>query len=164
MKTPFLLSILFVSVMNLAFAKDATSKATKKKDEQQSDMPIDLAADKGFYDQKTGVAVYEGNVVVEQAEMKVWSDKLVILLKEGAAEHIEAEGKPVKFEYKGQDELIKGQAKRVDYEVVTTLVTLTGNAVVTQGDDKVTGDKLTYNLEKETIGGSRIKMTFQPKK
>lgn len=142
----------------------AQETAKKTGDTLQPDSPIDLVADKGYYDQQSGIAVYEGNVVVKQAEMTIWSDKLTILVKDGVAEHIEAEGNPVKFEYTGQGEMIKGRSKRADYEVASTLVTLTTDAVVIQGKDEVIGDKLTYNLSKETIGGSRIKMTFLPKK
>lgn len=163
MKYKLLLSVFLFSVISVLSAQETAGKK-KKNDSPQSEMPIDLVADKGFYDQQTGIAVYEGNVVVTQADMTIWSDKLTILLKEGAAEHIEAEGAPVRFEYTGQEELIKGHSKRADYEVATTLVTLTGDAVVIQGEDEVIGDKLTYNLNKETIGGSRIKMTFLPSK
>lgn len=165
MKHGLILGIFFLAMTGILSAQENNNTEKKSNNPLQSpDKPIGLVADKGYYDQQTGLAVYEGNVVVTQKEMVIWSDKLTILLTDGAAQHIEAEGDLVKFEYKGQEKLIKGHAKRVDYEVADKQVTLTGNAMVMQGSDKILGDKLTYNLENKRIGGSRIKMTFSPTK
>lgn len=165
MKYRLLFSMLFFAMSGILSAQESNNAEKQSNNPLlSSDKPIGLVADKGYYDQQTGLAVYEGNVVVTQKDIVIWSDKLTILLTNGAAQHIEAEGNPVKFEYKGQKKLIKGHAKRVDYEVSNKQVTLTGNAMVMQGSDKILGDKLTYNLENERIGGSRIKMTFSPTK
>ncbi len=59
---------------------------------------------------------------------------------------------------------IKGSAAHVVYEVLSKTVELTGNAVITQGKDSIKGNRLSYNLDKEIIEGSRVKMTFQPRK
>lgn len=131
---------------------------------QNSGQAIDLVADKGSYDQQAGIAVYEGNVKVTQGVATFWADKLTIYLKNNAAERIEAIGKPVKFNYQGEKQPINGEGNNVVYKVLPKVVTLTGNAVVKQGKDTITGKTLTYDLGKETIGGTRVKMTFLPAK
>ncbi|PIE45319.1 MAG: lipopolysaccharide transport periplasmic protein LptA [Gammaproteobacteria bacterium] len=128
------------------------------------DMPIDLVADSGSYDQLAGIAIYQGNVVLTQGVSTIWADKLSVFVKDNAAERVEATGYPVKFEYKGKEQPITGSGNRIVYHVKTEVITLSGNAVVRQGKDTVRGNQLTYNLRKEIVGGQRIKMTFLPKK
>ncbi len=127
-------------------------------------MPIDLVADKGTYDQASGLAVYEGNVKVTQGTATIWADKLTIILKKNTAEKIEAIGNPVKFEYLGDKQPIYGSAKKAVYTIANKTVTLSGGASIKQEKDVIKGSVLTYNLDKEVIQGSRVKMTFLPKK
>ncbi len=128
-----------------------------------SDMPIALEADEGTYDQQAGMAVYKGNVKVTQGVSTIWADKLTIVLKDNAAERIEATGNPVKFKYAGDKQPITGQGKQAIYDVTDKIITLAGGAVVKQGTDMVKGDRLTYHLDKEIIRGKRVRMTFLPK-
>ncbi len=128
-----------------------------------TDMPIDLEADSGTYDQIAGLATYKGNVKVTQGASTIWADKLTIVLKDNVAERIEATGNPVKFKYAGDKQPIDGQGKQALYEVTSKTITLTGDAIVKQGIDVVKGTKLTYRLDQEIIQGQRVKMTFQPK-
>lgn len=142
----------------------ASSQAADQQTAKSSDMPIDLVADKGSYDQVAGVAVYEGNVKITQGIATIWADKVTIILKNNAAERIEADGKPAKFEYIGDQQPIRGKAKHTVYEVADKTVTLTGDAEITQGKDVIKGKQLSYQLDKEIIKGSRVKMSFQPDK
>lgn len=150
-------------VVTLLFA--GQSLAADKKTEAagtSSTMPIDVIADRGSYDQLAGIAIYEGNVKVTQGVATIWSDKITITLKNNAAERLEATGKPVKFEYKGEKQPIYGQGNQITYQVTNKIVSMLGNAEIKQGKDVIKGAKLTYNLDKEIIGGSRVKMTFLP--
>lgn len=142
----------------VAVAADKTANEAPK----STEMPIDLEADKGTYDQLAGLAVYEGNVKVTQGVATIWADKLTIVLKDNVAERIEATGKPVKFEYLGDKQPIYGQGREAIYEVVDKTITLTGQAQVKQGVDMIKGTKLTYHLDQEIIQGKRVKMTFLP--
>ncbi|PIE39971.1 MAG: lipopolysaccharide transport periplasmic protein LptA [Gammaproteobacteria bacterium] len=136
-----------------------------QKTTDSSTLPIDVEADTGTYDQLAGLAVYSGNVKVNQGVATIWAHKLTVILKHNTAERLEAEGNskaPVRFEYKGNKQPIVGKGEKVVYTVVDKIVTLSGNAVVQQGQDIIKGNQLTYNLQKEVIGGSRVKMTFLP--
>ncbi len=144
-------------VSTAAIAADKNSAAGS------SEMPIDLEADDATYDQLAGLAVYKGNVKVTQGASTIWADKLTVVLKDDAAERIEAVGNPVKFKYAGDKQPIDGQGKQAIYKVTEKIITLSGNAFVRQGTDIVKGDKLTYNLDKEIIQGKRVRMTFKPR-
>ncbi|PID63765.1 MAG: lipopolysaccharide transport periplasmic protein LptA [Gammaproteobacteria bacterium] len=130
-------------------------------------MPIDLVADSGFYDQMAGIAVYEGNVRAKQGDATIWAHKITITLKNNAADVIEAIGNKkslVRFEFKGDKQPIKGQGQKATYQVPKKIVTLSQNAKIEQGKDLIKGNKLTYDLSKEIIRGSRVQMTFLPNK
>lgn len=131
---------------------------------QQDLQAIDLTADKGSYDQQKGIAVYEGNVKVTQGVATFWADKLTIYLKNNTAERIEAKGEPVKFHYQGEKQPIDGEGQLVTYDILPQVVTLSGQAIVKQGQDTIQGKVLTYDLTKETIGGTQVRMTFLPVK
>lgn len=135
--------------------------------QNSSAMPIDLEADSGYFDQQAGRAVYEGNVKVTQGVATIWAHKITIIMSNNTAERLEAEGssqKPVRFQYTGNKQPINGQGQKVVYRVANKTVTMTGNAQVQQGKDVITGNALTYNLDREVIKGSRVRMTFQPGK
>ncbi len=151
------LLLLIFGLLGMAIAAEKTA-------EKSSTMPIDVVADKGSYDQQAGFAIYEGNVKITQGVATIWADKVTVILKNNTAERIEADGKPTKFDYRGEKQPIKGSASHVVYEVLSKTVELSGNAVITQGKDNIKGSRLSYNLDKEVIEGSRVKMTFQPGK
>lgn len=152
--------ILSLSIFCLTFTNALFVQA------KDNNAPIDLTADEGVYDQQSNRATYSGNVRVKQGGATLYADKLVIFLSpDQSAERLEAEGKksPVKLEYKGDKQPIKGQGQRVVYRVKENLVVLSGNAKITQGSDTISGNQLSYHLDKEVIGGQRVKMTFKPK-
>lgn len=148
---------LFCLLSAPAFSQDSTDS---------SRLPIDVEADHGTYDQLAGLAIYTGNVKIRQGASTIWAHKLTIVLKNNTAERLEAEGNqkaPVRFEYQGDKQPISGKGQSAVYHVPKKTVTLSGQAEVQQGTDIVKGNKLTYNLGKEIIEGSRVKMTFLPK-
>lgn len=165
---------LIACVITMAIAPAQAADDSKNKTESQaqqtetapksSALPIDLVADKGNYDPVAGLAVYEGNVVVTQGVATMRADKLTIYLVNNAAERLEVEGKPAKFEYKGDKQPIYGEGLQGIYYVVEKKIKLSGNAMVKQGEDVVKGNVLTYNVDSEIITGNRVKMTFLPKK
>ncbi len=160
-------SVLAVKFISLCFVATCfTFSVNAEENTKSTDMPIDLTADKGTFDQKKGIAIYNGNVKVTQGFSTIWADRMVITLKNNVAYLIEATGKkdvPVKFHYKGDKQPINGQGHKMVYKVPQKTVILTGNAVVEQGEDVVKGEVINYDLDKEVIGGKRVQMTFLPK-
>ncbi len=137
---------------------------------EDRNQPIQLEADRGQLDQKTGTSIYEGNVVIIQGSMHLNSDTATVYTQNGQFQRIEAFGKPAAWRYKpsADKEELHGTGLRVDYDVTKDLMSMTGNARVTQGNDVYTGDYIEYETKTDLVRargekGNRIQIVIQPK-
>lgn len=135
------------------------------------DKPIEITADRGNLDQQKGVTVWEGNVVVIQGTLKLNSDRAVVTQDKQGNQTLQATGRIVTFRQKldNKNEWVEGQSSQLDYNTVTHLAVLTGNARVKRGNDLVIGNIITYNTETELYDVSsgpsqgRVTAIIQPK-
>lgn len=133
--------------------------------------PIQLQASRGQIDQKTGVSVYEGNVVISQGSMRLAADTATIYIKDGGFQRMEATGKPVTLRYRptANKPEIQGVSQRVEYNVDSAKVIMSGGARLTQGQDVFTGDRIEYDLQGDVVRArgagnqGRIQFTIQPR-
>jgi lipopolysaccharide export system protein LptA len=137
---------------------------------EDRDKPIQLEADRGQLDQKTGTSIYEGNVIIIQGTLHLNADTATIYTKDGQFQRIESVGKPATWRYKTapDKEELRGSGLHVDYDVTKNLMSSYGNARVTQGDDVFTGDYIDYDTKTDLVkargeNGKRIQITIQPK-
>ncbi|QQS54450.1 MAG: lipopolysaccharide transport periplasmic protein LptA [Candidatus Competibacteraceae bacterium] len=152
----------------LALALVASSAAALPEDREQ---PIHLEASRGQLDQKTGVSVYEGNVVISQGSMRLTADTATIHVKDSSFERMEAVGKPVNLRYKPAVDKpeILGTSQRVEYNVGSAKVVMSGNARLVQGQDVFAGDRVEYDLKGDVVRArgagtnGRIQFTIQPR-
>lgn len=132
--------------------------------------PIRLLADKATYSERTGVTSYSGNVTITQGTLKMAADNLTVNLSPNRAiDSAVATGRPATIQQIVSTEkgLAKGQANRIDYNVKTGIVTLTGNARLTQNGGSFSGNVIRYSLKvgdvEATAGGSqRVELVFPP--
>lgn len=132
--------------------------------------PIRLLADKATYSERTGVTSYTGNVSITQGTLKMTADNLTVnLTPTRAIESAVATGRPATIQQIVTQEkgLAKGQANRIDYNVKTGIVTLTGNARLTQNGGSFSGNVIHYSLKvgdiEATAGNSqRVELVFPP--
>lgn len=137
--------------------------------------PIRLLADKATYSERTGVTTYSGNVTITQGTLKMAADNLLVNLNSSthAIDSAVATGRPATIQQiVTQDKgLAKGQANRIDYNVKTGIVTLTGNAHLTQNGASFAGNVIHYSLKVGDVeatagsaGGSsqRVELVFPP--
>lgn len=138
---------------------------------EDRNQPIQLEANRGQIDQKTGVSVYEGNVIISQGSMRLNADVATIHVKDGGFQRMEATGNPVKLRYQptaDKPEII-GVSQRVEYDVAGAKVIMSGNARLTQGQDVFTGDRIEYDLKSDVVrargagNNGRIQFTIQPR-
>lgn len=138
---------------------------------EDRNQPIQLEASRGQLDQKTGVSVYEGNVVITQGSMRLAADTATIYIKDNNFQRMDATGNPANLRYKSALDKpeIQGTSKRVEYDVASAKVVMTGGVRVVQGQDIFTGDRLEYDLKDDVIRAKgagengRIQFTIQPK-
>lgn len=133
--------------------------------------PINLVADRAEMNQQTGVATYEGNVVVTQGTMRLTGDKVVLYTKDGEVTRVESFGKPTTFKQKpaADKEDMLGESMKLDYDVKSGIVVATTKAKITQGKDVLTGDRLEYDVNKDVVrarsgaSAERVQIILQPK-
>lgn len=140
MRPRLLLALLLSAALPAALAEKADSSK-----------PIEVNADSAALDQKQGINVFEGNVVITQGTLTLRAEKTTATRDAGGRQKLLATGNPVQFRQKldGQNEYVDGRAARVDYDSANNTVVLTGKAVVTRGKDMVSGEVISYNTVTE---------------
>lgn len=156
----FLFALLFFSLEAMALESDA-------------EQPIYIDSNTATYNDRAQTSTYTGNVVTVQGSLKVWSDKLVVYLKNGAIRKLVATGTPAKFEQipsKGAEK-IRGEALIGEYYPNKNLLILKNKAVVKQGDHKTVSELIRYDSRNSLIkagekssDSKRIHSVFIPHK
>ncbi len=119
-------------------------------DQQQ---PITLESNSGFYDDKKGLSIYTGNVVVVQGSLRLEADKVIVYLQDKQITKMVATGHFVKFKQlpeEGQEE-VHGKSLIAEYYPKTSLLILLKKAVVWQGVNSTASDHIEYDRISEVI-------------
>jgi lipopolysaccharide export system protein LptA len=140
--------------------------------ESDRDQPIQVQADRASLDDIKGITIYEGNVVVTQGTTQLRGDKVTLTYDaEKEVEKIVAEGNPARFKQRpdNRDEDIQAQAKRLEYYGKQDMLHLITEALVQQGKDKFSAQKITYDAKRELITAEgdkqqRVNVVIEPKK
>ncbi|MTD99985.1 lipopolysaccharide transport periplasmic protein LptA [Paracoccus sp. YIM 132242] len=123
--------------------------------------PVEVAADNLSVNQADGSAVFTGNVVIGQGEMRLSADRVTVVYAQGGQSRIRS------LDAQGNVTLVSGadaaEAKAATYDVETGNVTLTGDVVLTQGGNVLTGDTMQVNLASGTAQvQGRVRSVLQP--
>lgn len=123
-----------------------------------SDQPISFGADAGEYVGNT--VTLRGRAELIQGDNRLRADRVSGLSQTGES-RIEAEGN-VYFVTPAQT--IRGD--RAIYTTADDMIVVTGDVILTQGQNVLTGSRLTYNVRTETAriegGNGRIRGVFYP--
>ncbi|MEM6386006.1 MAG: lipopolysaccharide transport periplasmic protein LptA [Pseudomonadota bacterium] len=108
-------------------------------------LPVEVTADQFSVDQGTGEAVFDGNVLIVQGDMRLSAGTVTIEYAEEGAENaisrLLASG-GVTFVTPSD----AAEAADAVYSVDQGTVTLTGDVLLTQGPNAIAGDRLVVNL------------------
>ena len=137
---------------------------------EDSEQPIDVAADSASVDDKTGVTILTGAVKIVQGTMVITADTVTIRRDaQGNVNEVISVGKPAYFtqqQLKNQPHS-KAWGTKMVYLVSNQTITITGNARIEQLNDKFSGETIVYEMDravvKATGGKQRVKMVIQPK-
>ncbi len=129
------------------------------KDSWDMHRPVDISSQKMTADFQGHTITFSGNVVVTQADLRMWADTIVAVIGQNAQDirKITAEGN-VRVQ-KGA-KIATGQ--KATYEKETSVVVVEGNPRLEQGASFVRGDKITLYLGQDQMdiqGG--VKAEFQ---
>jgi lipopolysaccharide export system protein LptA len=141
-KAFFLLCAALCSFAGTAFAE----RADRNK-------PIHMEADQVSIDDARQVSVFTGSVLMTQGTLSISGDQVIASQGSQGFEHGTAIGKPAGFRQKreGVDEYVEGYGLRIEYDAVSGIMDLYGQAHVKRGQDDVRGDHITYNQRTETF-------------
>lgn len=118
----------------------------------ERDAPIRIQSDTATLDDQRGVSVYRGNVVVTQGEMVIHSDTLTVYTPRRTLTRMEAEGAPATLRTLTEDgREIRAESTHMDYLAEDRQVVLTGSARIWQAEDEFRGERIVYDLDRETM-------------
>lgn len=130
-----------------------------------ADQPIEIVADSLAVDQASETAVFTGKVEAAQGTLRLTADKVTVNYGGGEGENgridrLRAEGKV--FLSNGA-ETAAGQW--ADYDVAGGSVSMGGGVTLTQGDNAISGQTLSIDLNagRGQISGGRVRSVFKPK-
>lgn len=140
--------------------------ADEEKPELDRNQPIEITAQQLEVLQQQRQSIFTGDVVAKQGEMTLYADKLIVFLQQDQdrVDRLEAIGEVRVLQL---DRIATGE-KAVFYQMEERLV-LSGNAEVTQGQNKISGDEITLYLKEnrslvQSSENGRVKAVIIPEK
>ena len=111
-----------------------------------SRQPVEITADGLTVDQTTGEAVFDGNVLVLQGDLRMAANRVrVVYSTEGTGNDVsEVIATGSVLITRGSD---AAEGARAVYSVANALLTMTGSVLVTQGRTAISGDSMVVNME-----------------
>lgn len=157
---------LFIVIMLSAVSEFPTPTAAEERakrgfgfDFKESSQPIRIKSDGLEWDYKGHVVTFKGNVVANQEDITLYSDRLVIYYDEATSEltQIVAEGavRIVQLDRRATGE------KAVFHNAEKKIV-LTGRPVIRQGKNVVIGEKITILIDRDWLEVERADVTISP--
>ncbi|MFD1342671.1 lipopolysaccharide transport periplasmic protein LptA [Litorisediminicola beolgyonensis] len=125
-----------------------------------SDAPVEVSADQLSVNQSDGTALYSGNVVIGQGEMRLSAPRVLVV-------YAETRNAIARLEATGGVTLVSGteaaEAERADYDIDAGTVTMSGNVLLTQGDNALTSERMVVDLDSGTAQmDGRVRTVLQP--
>ncbi|HEY5993703.1 MAG TPA: lipopolysaccharide transport periplasmic protein LptA [Gallionellaceae bacterium] len=117
------------------------------------DKPVRVEADQVTLDDVRQVGIFTGDVVMTQGTLTINGDQVEARQGRGGFEHGTVTGKPAGFRQKreGLNEFVEGSGARIEYDAVSGIMNIYGQAHVKRGQDDVRGDHIIYDPRKETF-------------
>lgn len=127
--------------------------------EADTDAPVEMTSDALSVNQDDGTALFTGNVVVGQGDMRLSAPRVLVV-------YTQARDGIARLEARGGVTLVSGkeaaEAAKADYDVEAGTVVMTGNVLLTQGPNALTSDRMVVNLETGTARMTgRVKTVIQ---
>ena len=142
------------------------------------EQPIHIQADSAVLDERKGIAIYRGDVIITQGTLKITGDTVTIKqLPGGEIDSFTSVGQPAYYEQipdEGKD-LVQAYGIVIEYFARQDQIVITDQAKVVQSENTFRAEKITYHTINETIhaerapAGSvsreepRVQMVIQPR-
>lgn len=127
--------------------------------QQDTSLPVEVSAESLSVSQNDGSALFTGNVVIGQGEMRLSAPRVLVFYTENQSgvERLEATGGVT---------LVNGdqaaEADTAQYEVNRGTIRMVGNVLLTQGANTLVSDSMDVDLEAGTaLMNGRVRTVFQ---
>ncbi len=126
---------------------------------QDTGLPVEVTADNLSVDQATGTAIFNGNVLIGQGEMRLSAAEVLVVYRD------QTEG-IARLEATGGVTLVSGddaaESQRADYDIDSGTIVMSGNVLLTQGRNAISSDKMSVKLSDGTAQMSgRVRTVLQ---
>ena len=139
-------------------------------------MPIEIESDSADIDNRRGVSVYRGNVVMTQGSTRITGDVVTVYTEKQEVQKIVAEGINKRAYYEEEQPDAQGTLQAwghtIDYKVLDEKIHLIRQAQLVQKGDSFKGERIDYDLKQQKVnakglenrkGEGRVQMVIQPK-
>lgn len=111
---------------------------------QDTDAPVEVSADSLSVNQSAGTAIFTGNVLIVQGDMRLAAPRVLVVYDEedDAIARLEATGGVTLVS--GED---AAEAARADYDIDAGTIVLTGEVLLTQGRNAIGSERMVVRLE-----------------
>lgn len=127
-----------------------------------STLPVEITADQLNVDQADGSATFVGNVQIGQGEMRLSAGQVKVEYATGA----DTTGEISRLLASGGVTLVNGaeaaESRDAIYTISSGVIVMTGDVILTQGQNALSSEKLTVNLKSGTgTMDGRVKSIIQ---
>ena len=127
---------------------------------QNSNLPVEVTADSLAVNQKNSTAVFTGNVLIGQGEMRLAAPRVLVV-------YLEDQSGIERMEATGGVTLVSGddaaEATAADYNIRTGLIELHGDVLLVQGPNAITAQRMFVDTKAGTARMSgQVKTVLQP--
>ncbi|XDA98128.1 LptA/OstA family protein [Sulfitobacter sp. LCG007] len=126
---------------------------------QDTALPVEVTADDLAVDNTTGSAVFSGNVVIVQGEMRLGAQEVLVV-------YTENRDAIARLEAKGGVTLVSGpdaaESRTANYDIDSGTIVMVGDVLLTQGKSALSAERMTVHLEDGTAQMSgRVRTILQ---
>jgi len=128
--------------------------------QQDSNLPVEVTAETLDVNQTDNTAVFTGNVVIGQGEMRLSAPRVLVVYKadQSGIQRLEARGGVTIVS--GQD---AAEGSEADYNIDSGIIELRGDVLLVQGPQALTSDKMLVDTRAGTARMTgRVKTVLQP--
>ncbi|MBC6413531.1 MAG: lipopolysaccharide transport periplasmic protein LptA [Chromatiales bacterium] len=127
---------------------------------------LELEADSVSYNNRTGVAIYRGNVKISQGDITLEGDMVEVHTVDDKVSKLIATANPSRLTRRDQQQTIAAEAQRIEYKVQQGIVDFLGQVKIKEESKLLTGDYAIYDIEKKTVNmqkkKNRVRLIIQP--
>lgn len=129
---------------------------------QDTSLPVEVSSDQLSVNQADGTAIFSGNVLVSQGEMRLSAGQVKV--------EYTADGSGISKMFASEGVTLinatdAAEAREAVYTIASGNVVMTGDVLLTQGANAISGQKLVIDLKAGTgVMEGRVQTVFQPGK